>query len=185
LDISKNITHQDAKLVEEIVERKKSFIFIANKWDKIPDRDTKQYTNYIYTKLPFAQFVPIQFTSALTGEKVKKVLDLVLDISEQRQKQVSSSQLSHFLGRIVKLHKPAKAKGTKHPRIYEITQVSTNPPKFELRIGAKDTLHFSYVRFIENRLRETFGFLGTPLTVYVEKNKLIHGKHEEHITQNS
>jgi len=179
IDISQDITHQDAKLVEEIFNRKKSLIFIANKWDLIKERNTKQYTNYIYGKLPFAQFAPIQFTSALTGEKTKKVLDLILEISEQRQKQLSDSQLSHFLSRIVKMHKPAKAKGVKHPRIYEFKQVKTNPPKFELRIGHKDSLHFSYVRFIENRLREKYGFLGTPLTIKIVKGRAIHGKYEK------
>ena len=75
------------------------------------------------------------------------------------------------------MHKPAKGKGAKHPRIYELKQIKINPPKFELRIGAKDSLHFSYIRFIENRLREKFGFLGTPITMKVEKGKTIHGKH--------
>jgi len=179
LDISQKITHQDAKLIEEVVDRQKSLIIIANKWDLIPEKNTKQYTDYIYAKLPFAQFAPIQFTSALTGEKVKKVLDLILQVNEQRQKQLSDSQLSHFLGRIVKLHKPAKGKGKKHPRIYELKQVRTSPPKFELRIGARDNLHYSYVRFIANRLREKYGFLGAPLTIKITKGKTIHGKHDK------
>lgn len=178
IDISQDITHQDAKLVEEIFERKKSLIFIANKWDKVPEKNTKQYTNYIYGKLPFAQFAPIQFTSALTGEKTKKILDLILEINQQRQLQLSDSQLSHFLKRIVKIHKPAKGKGTKHPRIYELKQIATNPPKFEIRIGVKDNLHFSYIRFIENRLREKYGFLGTPITIKITKGRAVHNKHE-------
>ena len=169
MDISQPITRQDAKLVEEIVIWKKSLIFIANKWDKIAKRDTKQYTNCIYANLPFAQFAPIQFTSALTGEKVKKALDLILEINEQRQLSLSDSQLNHFLNRVVKLHKPAKGKGTKHPRLYSLKQIKANPPKFEIHIGAKDNLHFSYVRFIENRLREKYGFLGTPLTIYISR----------------
>ena len=172
LDINQNITHQDAKLIEEITDRKKSLILIANKWDLVEERNTKQYTNYIYGKLPFAQFAPIQFTSALTGEKTKKILDLILEINEQRQLKLSNSQLSHFLNRVVKIHKPAKAKGTKHPRIYELTQIRTNPPKFEIRIGVKDNLHFSYIRFIENRLREKYGFLGTPLTMKITKGRI-------------
>lgn len=170
MDINDDITRQDMKLVEEIMDRKKSLILIANKWDLIKDKNTKQFTNYIYGKLPFIQFVPIQFLSALTGEKVKKVLDLILEIDIARKKQLSDSQLSHFLSRIVKLHKPAKAKGTKHPRIYGLRQVKINPPKFEVRIGAKDNLHFSYLRFIENRLREKHSFLGTPITMKVVKN---------------
>jgi GTPase len=179
MDISEEITHQDAKLVEEIVNTKKSFIFIANKWDKIPERDTKKYADYIYGKLPFARFSPIQFISALTGEKVKKILDLVLTIGQQRKLQLSDSQLSHFLSRIVKVHRPAKGKGVKHPRIREFTQTASNPPIFEIKIGAREDLHFSYIRFMENRMRETFGFLGTPISIRVAKNRATHGLHKD------
>ncbi|MDO9399393.1 MAG: ribosome biogenesis GTPase Der [bacterium] len=171
LDINEEITRQDSKIVAEILDRRKSLIFIANKWDKIEDRDSKKYIEYIYTNLPFAQFVPIQFTSALTGEKVQKVLDVILQIAEERKLLLSDSQLDKFLARIVKIHKPAKGKGVKHPRIYELTQFSANPPKFELRIGIKDNLHFSYVRFIENRLREKFGFSGTPISIKINKGR--------------
>ncbi len=179
LDMSLEITHQDARLVEEIVSHKKSFIFIANKWDQVPERDTKKYTDYIYDKMPFARFAPIQFISAKTGEKVKKIFDLILKIDQQKKLELSDSQLSHFLSRIVRVHRPVKGKGVKHPHIRDFTQISANPPKFELKIGPKEDLHFSYIRFIENRLRETYGFLGTPLTVQVAKNKTAHGKHQE------
>ncbi|MFH1583313.1 MAG: ribosome biogenesis GTPase Der [Candidatus Falkowbacteria bacterium] len=179
LDISEDITHQDAKLIEEIVDAQKSFIFIANKWDKVETRDTKKYTNYLYAKLPFARFAPIQFTSALTGEKIKKILDLAVQIAKERKLQLSDSQLNKFLSRIVKVHRPAKGKGVRHPRIQEFKQVQANPPKFEMKIGAKEDLHFSYLRFIENRLRETYGFLGTPLSVSVAKKKNVHGLHRD------
>lgn len=179
MDISQEITHQDAKLVEEIVEAKKSFIFIANKWDQVAERDTKKYADYIYGKLPFAQFAPIQFISAKTGEKVKKIFDLILKISQERKLELRDNELEKFLLRIVKVHRPAKGKGVKHPRIREFTQIEANPPKFELKIGAKEDLHFSYIRFIENRLRETYGFLGTPLTVQIAKNKTTHGQHKD------
>jgi len=78
---------------------------------------------------------------------------------------------------VVKIHRPAKGRGVRHPRIREFTQVGGNPPIFELKIGVKEDLHFSYVRFLENRLRETYGFLGTPLTVKIAKNKNVHGLH--------
>ena len=169
LDISEGITHQDAKLIEEILNRHKSLVLIANKWDLIKERDTKKFTNYIYGKLPFAQFVPIQFISAETGEKVKKIFDLILQIGEQRKLQLSDSQLAHFLARVVKIHRPAKGRGVKHPRIYEFKQVDINPPRFMARLGVKDDIHFSYLRFMENRLRENFGFTGTPIIIKVVK----------------
>lgn len=177
MDISQEITHQDAKLVEEIVNTKKSFIFIANKWDKIKERNTKKYTDYIYGKLPFARFAPIQFISALTGEKVKKIFDLILKISQERKLELSDNQLKKFLLYLVKVHRPSKGKGVRHPRIRDFHQTDVNPPKFELKIGAREDLHFSYIRFIENRLRENYGFLGTPLTIKIAKNRTVPGQH--------
>ncbi len=169
IDVNLPITHQDAKIVEEIIKRKKSLVVIANKWDLVHEKNTKKYTEYIYSHLPFISWVPIQFTSANTGKKINKILDLVLEINKQRKINLCDSVLNKFLNRIIKIHKPAKGKGTKKPRIYELKQVAADPPKFEIQIGPKDSLHFSYLRFIENRLREKFGFLGTPITIKVTK----------------
>lgn len=176
IDIKEGITHQDAKIVEEIVARKKSLIIVANKWDTVENKNTKQYTGYINSKIPFVLWAPIQFVSAKTGEKVKKIMDLVLEITEQRKKEIAASQANTFLMKIIKLHKPAKGKGVKHPRIFNFSQIRSNPPKFEIRIGSKDNLHFSYVRFVENRLREKFGFIGTPISIRVIRNRNVHGK---------
>lgn len=174
IDISESLTHQDAKLVEEVVERQKSLIFIANKWDKVETRDTKKWTQVLYDKLPFATWAPIQFISAKTREKVNKILDLVLEIASQRQLTLSDSQTEKFLKHVVKIHKPAKGKGLRAPRIYEFRQVKNDPPIFTLRIGPNDDLHFSYVRFMENRLRERHGFIGTPIYIRVVKFKKSH-----------
>ncbi len=174
LDISEPLTHQDSKLIEEIVERKKSLIFIANKWDIVEERNTKKWTETLYDKMPFATWAPVQFISAKTGEKVKKIMDLVLEVSKQRKLQISDSQADKFLKHIVKIHRPAKGKGLKAPRIYEFRQIKSNPPSFILRIGPNDDLHFSYVRFVENRFREKFGLLGTPITITVTKERKSH-----------
>jgi len=179
LDINKDLTHQDAKLVEEIFERKASLIIIANKWDLIAKKDVKKYSNYIYDSFPFATWAPIHFTSALSGSKTNKILDLVLKIDEGRKIILGDSQLNKFLLKIVKIHLPAKGKGARHPHIYELKQIEDNPPKFQLRIGVKDDLHFSYVRFITNRLREKFGFLGTPISIEIDKGRRTHGQHKE------
>ena len=177
IDINDDITHQDAKLVEEILNEKVSIIIVANKWDLIKERDTKTYTAKIFSNFPFIQWAPIQFISASTGEKVQKIMDLIIAVAEGRSTQVSDNALGKFLGRIVKIHKPAKAKGTKHPHISGFKQVGNNPPIFSIHIGSKDTVHFSYIRFIENRLREKFGFLGTPITIFIDQKKHVHGTH--------
>lgn len=179
IDISEPITHQDAKIIQEIVDRQKSLIFIANKWDLIKDRDPKKWEAIIYDKLPFAAWAPIQFLSAKTGEKVNKILDLILKIAAERQLKLSDSQCNKFLSHVVKLHKPAKGKGTKPPRIYEFIQTQYNPPSFSVRIGPNDDLHFSYLRFIENRLREKYGFTGTPIHTSITKERKSHTTYNE------
>ena len=178
LDVNEELTRQDAKIIEEIVIRKKSLLIVANKWDLIEERDTKKFTEMIYDFLPFATWAPILFVSAKTGNKVRKVLDTLIDIDRERRVELTESQLDRFLLRVIKMHKPAKGTGTKHPHIYKIHQISANPPIIEVRIGSKDNLHFSYVRFLANRLRERFGFVGTPISVKVLRNKKIHGMHD-------
>lgn len=179
LDISNPLTHQDSKLIQEIVERGKSLVLIANKWDIVKERDTKKWTTSLYDKLPFVLWAPIQFISAKTGEKVSKVLDVCLTVAAERNLRLSDSQTEKFLKSVVKIHKPAKGKGLKAPRIYEFRQVKSNPPVFKLRIGPNDDLHFSYVRFVENRLRERHGFTGTPIRIRVTKDRKSHTTYNE------
>lgn len=179
LDVSRPLSHQDAKLVQEIVERGKSLVIIANKWDAVQERDTKKWLSVIYDKLPFVAWAPIQFISAKTGEKVAKVLDLSLQVAAERSLSLSDSQCEKFLKAVVKIHKPAKGKGLKAPRIYEFRQVKSSPPVFSLRIGPNDDLHFSYVRFVANRLRERHGFTGTPLRIEVTKDRKSHTTYNE------
>lgn len=185
LDIDKKITQQESKLVEEIIKSKTSLIIIANKWDLIEEKNRKYYIREINIALPFCTWAPIHFSSALSGKHTKKILDIILDINKERKTEISPNALHKFLKNIIKKHTPQKAKGTKYPYIYELKQVEKDPPVFSVRIGAKDTLLESYLRFIENRLREKFGFFGTPITVYVERNKAIHGKHDLEKLQNN
>ncbi len=185
IDISQKITQQEAKIAEAIVKNKCSFILVANKWDAIKNKDTKYYTQQIYSHFPYASWAPIQFVSALSGEKIKHLKNLILSINEQRKINLNDNALNKFLKQILKKHKPVKSKGTKHPYIHELTQTQTNPPKFKIRIGAKDSLHDSYIRFIENQLRKKFGFTGVPITIYIEKNKRIHGQHEQYLKKNN
>lgn len=180
IDIAEGLTQQDSKIIEEVIYNQNSLIIVANKWDKIEDRNTKKFTETIYSKLPFATWAPIQFISAKNGEKVNKILDLIVTIHKERRIQLSESQLDKLLKTSIKKHRPVKGKGTKYPYIYKLVQVKVDPPKFQLKIGAKDTLLSSYARFIENRIREKFSFSGTPIGIRVVKNKHIHGQHDPH-----
>jgi GTP-binding protein len=169
LDVTQEITQQERKLIDEIMARRKSFILVANKWDLVKNRETAKFAEYIYDKLPFATWAPINFTSASTGKNVTKIYDTILEVEEQRKTRLSDSQLERFLKKIIKRHSPTKAKGFRRPYIYEIKQTKEDPPKFDVRIGSKDTLNESYVRFIENQLRDVFGFKGTPINIEVVK----------------
>lgn len=171
IDVSDEITHQDLKISEEVVKRRKSAIIIANKWDAVPDRDMKKATLLIQDRFPFIAWVPIHFVSAKNGFSVNQMLDMIISAYDARAISLSNSQLSHFLNKIVKIHPPAKGKGIKAPRIYELTQPENNPPFFEVRVGTNDNLHFSYVRFMENQLRKTFGFFATPITLAVTRGR--------------
>ncbi|NCU44496.1 ribosome biogenesis GTPase Der, partial [Candidatus Falkowbacteria bacterium] len=178
VDISEPISHQEASLAEEIVNRKKSLIVAANKWDKVEERDTVKFTEDIYHRLPFIGFAPIAFVSAKTKSKVQKILDLIIEVGAQRSISLSKSQLDHFLSRIVKYHRPAKGKGLKHPHIYSFIQTEAGPPCFTATIGIKDNLHFSYLRFIQNQLRHTYGFTGTPISIHVARGRQINPQHK-------
>jgi len=178
IDINDPITKQDAQLVEEIVDLGKSFIIIANKWDLVDERNTKKWTHEINSHFPFIMWAPILFVSSKTGEKTNKIFDMVIRIDENRKKELSETTLDRFLNKMVKIHKPSKGRGIKHPRIYSLKQSWVNPPRFEIKIGSQEDLHNSYLRFLENRLREKFDFFGTPLRVSVRKNKKIHGQKE-------
>lgn len=179
LDINKEITHQDLKIVEEITNRKKSLIIIANKWDLVEERDVEKFKQYIYSKMPFCRWAEIHFASALTGSKVDKIYDLIIELYGQRKIKLSDTVLKAFMGKLIKRHKPSRGKGVKNPRIFSFKQIDIDPPYFEVKIGSKEVLHFSYLNFIENRLREKFGFKGTPIAMYVRKNKAVHGKTEQ------
>lgn len=167
LDITQEITQQEKKLIDEILEKRKSLIIIANKWDLVEDKNTSAFTEYIYKKLPFVTWAPVKFVSASSGKNVEKIYDLISEVREQRRTELSKSQLDRFVNRVVKKHSPTKAKGYKRPYIYEVLQSKTDPPKFDIRIGKRDTLNESYVRFIENQLRQQFGFTGTPINIEV------------------
>jgi len=178
IDISEPISHQEASLAEEIVNRKKSLIVAANKWDMVEERDTNHFTELINHRLPFIGFAPIAFISAKTKSKVQKILDLIIEVGQGRSVSLSNSQLDHFLSRIVKHHLPAKGKGLKHPHIYSFFQTEVAPPCFTVTIGIKDNLHFSYIRFIQNQLRHTYGFEGTPISIHVARGRQINPQHK-------
>jgi len=169
LDINEPLTKQEAKLVEEIFERRKSLIILANKWDLIEGRDVKEYSQNIYRVLPFAQFAPIIFLSAKNRTKIDHLMELILSVADNRRLEIGQKELDRFIKACITKHKPTKGKGTKYPRLYYFSQTGTNPPEFMARIGASEVLAESYLGFLANQLRAKYNLVGTPVKIWIKK----------------
>jgi len=170
LDISEPLTFQDRHLTEHIVKSGNSVLLVANKWDLVPDKDEKtmyRFIDYIHGFFPHMSWAPIIFTSALTKQRTREMLDLALTIYDKRFQKISDSALQKFLKKMIEKHQPSRGKGAGHPYIYHIKQVDVNPPTFQITIKYKKSLHASYVRFLENNLRSEFNFDGTPLRLFI------------------
>lgn len=173
LDAQDGVTEQDKKIAGYIHEAGKGCIIVVNKWDLI-DKDSKTsqaFEEDIRRELAFLQYAPILFASALTKQRVNRLADMVKFVAEQQHMRVSTSVLNELL-EDAQLTNPPPAKGGKLLRIYYMTQASVQPPTFILFVNEPRLMHFSYVRFLENRLRETFGFEGTPIRL------ILRGKRE-------
>lgn len=169
VDIEEDLTKQDAKLVEEILNRRKSLIIVANKWDLVAGRDTKAYTQTVYRTIPFAQYAPIMFLSAKHKTKINKLMDLILNIAANRLLELKDKELERFIKNCINHHRPTRGKGVRYPRIYYFTQTGTNPPEFMVRVGAQENLAESYLGFIVNQLRARYNLIGTPVKIWVKK----------------
>jgi len=172
LDVSDELTKQEAKLTEEIITLHKSLIIVANKWDLVPDRDPKIHTRRIYQTLPFVQFAPVHFMSAKNRTKLDSLMNLAIKIADNRKLQVTYSQLLKFIKGCINKHKPTKGKGTRFPHIYNFFQTKSNPPEFAIQVGSKEYLADSYLHYVANQLRLRYDLEGTPINIWVDKRRV-------------
>lgn len=173
-DVSKKLSWQEKHLIDEVSNSGLGLIIVANKWDLIPDKDTntaKEYDRYYKSFFPFINWAPIIYASAKQKLRITKILDLILEIYEQKNKTLSENVLDKFLKNVIRRHKPSRGKGTMHPYIYSLVQTAANPPRFAIKTNFKADLHSSYLRFLENNLRYKFGFTGTPIKINVIKSQ--------------
>jgi GTP-binding protein len=173
-DVNKKLNFQDKRLANELSEAGVGVIILANKWDLVPDKNTlsdKEYTEYYRGSLPFLRWAPISFISAQNKMNLHKIIPLVIDIYKEKFKTIDDNTLDKLLKKIVKKHKPARGKGTKHPYIYSLKQIDVDPPTFTVKINFKSVMHLSYLNFIENNLRYKFGFEGVPIKIYLKKSQ--------------
>jgi GTP-binding protein len=174
LDATEPITDQDQQLAGLLREHTRSVIIVINKWDRADDNDDmfrNEVKKDIYKKFSHLIFAPIVFVSAKTGYRVHQIFPLIKRAWLERHTQIDDKILEDFLQHATKRHKPVTGLGVRHPKLLGFHQIATNPPIFELFIKAKTSLHMSYVRYLENRLREQFSFFATPIIIKLTKFK--------------
>ena len=165
------ITEQDKKIAGYAHESGKGCVIVVNKWDIFPnkhDRSTNRFTDELRTELGFLQYAPVLYASALTGQRVNRVTELVKFVAEQQSMRIQTSALNELIRDAVAVNPPPTKKG-KQLKILFVTQADICPPRFILFVNNPELVHFSYLRFLENRLRESYGFEGTPLKFVIRK----------------
>ncbi len=172
IDAASGITAQDAHIAGYIQDAWKSAVIVVNKWDAIPkDTYTMQtYTEKIRHELRFIDYAPILFISAKTGQRVDRVLPTALQVNQERLIRLSTSKINRILQSAMERHAPPSQKG-RQLKIYYGTQVRSDPPTFLIYVNDPALMHFSYLRFLENRFREAYGYLGTPIRLVLRPRR--------------
>ena len=164
IDGKEGVSEQDSKIAGYIHDQGKAAVIIVNKWD-IVEKDDKTVDKYkadIRNELSFMEYAPILFISALTGQRVNKVLELVNHVSNQHAMRISTGMLNDVINEAVLTNQPAVS-GGRRLKLYYATQVSIKPPTFALFVNEPSLMHFSYQRYLENQIRKAFSFEGTPI----------------------
>ena len=172
IDATEGVTEQDAKIAGIAHERGKAVIIAVNKWDAVEknNKTVNEYTDKVRNILSFMPYAEITFISALTGQRLPKLYDLIDTVAENHALRIQTGVLNEIMSEAVALQQPPSDKG-KRLRLYYITQVGVKPPTFVIFVNDKELMHFSYTRYIENQIREAFGFKGTPLRFIIRERK--------------
>jgi GTP-binding protein len=172
IDAVDGVTEQDKKIAGYAHEAGKGIIIVVNKWDLV-EKDSKttlRYTEAIRSELAFMQYAPVLFISALTKQRVHRVSELVKFVADQHAMRIATSVINQVIEDAVAINPPPSERG-KRLKILYVTQAGVKPPTFVLFVNDPEIMHFSYLRYIENKLREAFGFEGTPLNLVVRGRK--------------
>ncbi|MBR4208671.1 MAG: ribosome biogenesis GTPase Der [Lachnospiraceae bacterium] len=172
IDASEGVTEQDAKVAGIAHERGKGVLIAVNKWDKI-EKETNtvnEFTKDIREILSFMPYAEILTMSVETGQRVLKIFDYIDTIIENQNLRISTGVVNEIMTEAVAMQQPPTDKG-KRLKLYYMTQVSVKPPTFVVFVNDKELMHFSYTRYLENKLREAFGFRGTPIHIIVRERK--------------
>ena len=170
IDATEGVTEQDAKIAGIAHERGKGIIIVVNKWDAIEknDKTIYEHTKKIKDILSFIPYAEIMFVSAQTGQRLVKLYDMIDMVVENQNLRIQTGVLNEILSEAVALQQPPSDKG-RRLKIFYMTQVAVKPPTFVLFVNNKELMHFSYTRYIENKIREAFGFRGTSLKFIIRE----------------
>ncbi len=172
IDAAEGVTEQDAKIAGIAHERGKGIIIVVNKWDAIEknDKTMNEFEKSIRNTLSYMPYAEIMYVSAVTGQRLMKLYDMIDMVMENQTLRVATGVLNEIMAEAVAMQQPPSDKG-KRLKLYYITQVSVKPPTFVIFVNDKELMHFSYTRYLENKIREAFGFRGTSLKFIIRERK--------------
>ena len=172
IDASEGVTEQDAKIAGIAHERGKGMIIAVNKWDLIEknEKTIYKFTEDIRDVLSFMPYAEMIFISAKTGQRLPKLFETIDAVIQNHALRIATGVLNEIVSEAVAMQQPPSDKG-KRLKIYYVTQVAVKPPTFVVFVNDKELMHFSYTRYLENRIRDTFGFRGTPLKFIIRERK--------------
>jgi len=162
LDATELLTAQDMHIAGFIKQTTKGVVLVVNKWDLVMDKSMGNFNQYIKDHLKFMTYAPVLYTSAKYQQGVDKVLPQVHQIYQERLKRLNTAEVNNAVQQAIAAHNPPRS-GKKQLKILYATQVEVNPPTFVFFVNDAKIIHFSYQRYLENKLRQSFGFTGTPL----------------------
>lgn len=172
IDATEGVTEQDAKIAGIAHERGKGVIIVVNKWDAIEknDRTMREYESDIRQVLSYMPYAEIMYVSAATGQRLNRLYDMIDMVIENQTLRIATGGLNEIMTEAVAMQQPPSDKG-KRLKLYYITQVAVKPPTFVIFVNDKELMHFSYTRYLENKIREAFGFRGTSLKFFIRERK--------------
>jgi GTP-binding protein len=172
IDAVEGISEQDAKIAGIAHDRGKGIIIVVNKWDAIEknNKTTREYEHKVRLVLSYLSYAEIMFVSALTGQRLNKIFEMIDVVTQNSTLRIATGVLNEITAEAVALQQPPSDKG-KRLKLFYITQVAVKPPSFALFVNDKDLMHFSYTRYLENKIREAFGFRGTSLKFFIRERK--------------
>lgn len=164
INAEEGIKEHDKHIAGYAIDRGKGIIFVVNKWDTVKDTTIQEFEKLMRTEFQFATYAPIVFLSALTKKRIHTLMPEIIKVKENIKREVKTSLLNEVIQDAYQLNLPPSYKG-KRLKIYFTSQTGINPPKFTFRVNNKGLVHFSYERYLENKIRENFNFEGTPITL--------------------